>query len=171
MRKLNEYDIAKEPIQLTRVTKLPAIAFMSIENIFANKQNIVSYKHDFLTECQKMRATSRMNFMVISSRMNFMVISYLRHDNPRNGSHSNWVCRIVCLFSKQGQNIAFPYFKDACQKNYPSEYVKIDPLVIFLEGNLRTVGTDDPCNNASFWHWTTQNCKCFRCSYLCTNMP
>jgi hypothetical protein len=37
IRKLNEYDIAKEPIQLTRVTKLPAIAFMSIENIFANK--------------------------------------------------------------------------------------------------------------------------------------
>lgn len=33
MRKLNEYEIAKEPNQLARVTNPPAIAFMSIENI------------------------------------------------------------------------------------------------------------------------------------------
>jgi hypothetical protein len=37
MRKLNEYEIAKEPIQLARVTNPPAIAFMSIENICGNK--------------------------------------------------------------------------------------------------------------------------------------
>jgi hypothetical protein len=66
MRKLNEYDIAKEPIQLTRVTKLPAIAFMSIENIFANKQDNVSHKQEFLTDCQKKRASARINLKVIS---------------------------------------------------------------------------------------------------------
>jgi len=37
MRKLNEYDIAKEPIQLARVTNPPAIAFMSIENICGSR--------------------------------------------------------------------------------------------------------------------------------------
>jgi hypothetical protein len=37
MRKLNEYEIAKEPIQLARVTNPPAIAFMSIENICDRK--------------------------------------------------------------------------------------------------------------------------------------
>ena len=49
IRKLNEYDITNKPIQLTRVTKLPAIPFMSIENIFANKQwDVVSYERGFL---------------------------------------------------------------------------------------------------------------------------
>jgi hypothetical protein len=165
IRKLNEYDIAKEPIQLTRVTKLPAIAFMSIENIFANKQDIVSYKHEFLTYYWKMRALSRINFMVIS---------YLWHDNPRNRSHSDWVCRIVCLFRKQGKNIAFPNFKDAVSEKLSIAVCKVDPLVVFPQGNLRMLDTDDPCNNVSylvFLHWNTQNFKCFRYSNLCTNMP